>query len=217
MKLSKSAYHCKPLSQFFASTGNLQSSLLHFFKVMTRLHNNSECRQVVVFPICVREYDDKVTDTMIVFPKLDRSYKIGLPDTIELRSSFVKQLEDAMSKFHHAGVAHLDLYLSNIMWCPVTEEEVKLKIIDWDAAHFTCEHLSMEVQQRLFPRRDEVLKQAARDDIKELVNDDDKMKYYDVSLLNVVKKYINEESLRARDKETLDAAFVIAQISYYSV
>ena len=91
--LSLSAYHCKALSDFFAVTGDFQSSLFHFFKVMARLHGRAECRPLVVFPICVREYEDNVNETKIVFSKLV-DYLIGLPDSAELRRSFLEKLKD---------------------------------------------------------------------------------------------------------------------------
>jgi hypothetical protein len=214
MELSCSEYHCKPLKDFFVSTGNIQSSLFHFFKVMARLHSSSDCRLLVVFPICIREFEDDVAESMIVFPKLGHEYQIGLPDDIELRYSFLQQLENAIVMFHKAGVAHIDLYLSNIMWCQKTDKEVKLKIVDWDAAQFTNETLSTETQNRLLPLRDEVWKTAMANDCNDLLNHEDKLKYYDISLLRVVQKYIEDESLRNRDKNALDQACVNAQQSY---
>lgn len=73
MTLSSAAYHCKKLSDFFAITGNVQSSLFHYFKVMERLHKSIQCRKFIVFPICVRECNDSQDETLIVFPKLDKS------------------------------------------------------------------------------------------------------------------------------------------------
>jgi len=210
MKLSAAVYHCKPLRCFFASTGNIQSSLYHFFKVMAHLHR-SECRKLVVFPICVREFEDEPHETMIVFPKLGKEYKIGLPDSAQLRISFVEKLDIAMALIHQAGVVHMDLYLSNIMWRELSESEVQLKIIDWDAAHFTHESLTTQTQQRLRPRRELVMEKAALRDDQTLRNSKDMMEYYDVSLLRVLEENLNEESLRAREKTALDHAFVEAQ------
>ena len=219
-------YHCKPLSEFFASTGSIQSSLFHLFKVMARLHSSNECRKYVIFPICVCEYEDNSDKTQIVFPKLDPSrYKMGLPDSPALRSSFLLKLEDAMTEFHKAGVAHIDLYLSNIMWCEEEEsalEEVRLKIVDWDAAHFTHEQLSTEMQNRLYPRRDQVLEKAAKEDGKYgssqeggcCWSHEERMMYYDISLLRLLQRNVDNASLRARDKATLDQACVQVQIDY---
>ena len=78
--LDPTLYHMKPLKAFYACTANIQSSLFHFFKIMTQLHHFPDCREVVLFPICVREYEDSIDHCSIVFPKLGCDYKIGLPD-----------------------------------------------------------------------------------------------------------------------------------------
>jgi hypothetical protein len=39
--------HMKPLKAFLACTGNIQSSLFHYFKIMTQLHRFPDCREVV--------------------------------------------------------------------------------------------------------------------------------------------------------------------------
>jgi hypothetical protein len=81
--LDPTLYHMKSLKAFFACTGNIQSSLFHYFKIMSQLHRSPGCRDFVLFPICVREYEDSIDHCSIVFPKLGNDYKIGLPDTQE--------------------------------------------------------------------------------------------------------------------------------------
>ena len=81
--LDPTLYHMKPLKAFYACTANIQSSLFHFFKIMTQLHHFPDCREVVLFPICVREYEDSIDHCSIVFAKLGCDYKSGLPDTQE--------------------------------------------------------------------------------------------------------------------------------------
>ena len=36
-------------------TGNIQCSLFHYFKIMTQLHRFPNCREIVLFSICVGE------------------------------------------------------------------------------------------------------------------------------------------------------------------
>jgi hypothetical protein len=125
-------------------------------KVMTQLHRCTFCRNFVVFPICVREYNDSAAHSELVFPNMV-DYKIGLPDSEEHRLSFLGQLKIAVGHFHAAGVVHYDLFLSNIMWREVSTSEVKIKVIDWDAAHFLRERLPAETARRLSGRRDDIL------------------------------------------------------------
>ena len=214
MALSTDIYHCKSMKDFFASTGNIQSSIFHFFSVMARIHGTSECREYAIFPICVREFDDDSEKTMIVFPKLNLPYRIGLPSSADLRNSFMSKLEDAMTKFHAAGVVHIDLYLSNLMWREVSSTEVQLKVIDWDSAHFIHELLFDDVARILSKRREKVALVAARKDGKAFQTREDRMRYFDVSLLRVLQENIHDESLQATDKNSLDLACINAQLRY---
>jgi hypothetical protein len=36
---------------------------------------------------------------------------------------------------HNAGVIHVDLYASNIMWSSDSDATVRVKIVDWDVSH----------------------------------------------------------------------------------
>ena len=67
-----------------------------------------------------------------LFPKPGSDYKIGLPYTQEQRKIYLEKLKSAIRAIHMAGVVHLDLYLSNIMWKELESGKIELKIIDWD-------------------------------------------------------------------------------------
>jgi serine/threonine protein kinase len=175
-------------------------------KVMTQLHRCTFCRNFVVFPICVREYNDSAAHSELVFPNMV-DYKIGLPDSEEHRLSFLGQLKIAVGHFHAAGVVHYDLFLSNIMWREVSTSEVKIKVIDWDAAHFLRERLPAETARRLSGRRDDILVVVVSQmRSTALLNLEEKAMFYDLSFLRVLELYLNDESLRAREKSTLDKA-----------
>ena len=151
MAYSTREYHEKPITDFFASTGAIQTSLFHFFKVMSRLQSDPESKLYTVFPYCVREYIDDVQETALLFPNLSiYNYQIGLPKLRAQRVSFLNHCKKATACFHRVGVVHLDLYLSNIMWREISDTEVQLKVIDWDAALFINECPIPEiVQERL--------------------------------------------------------------------
>jgi len=205
MMLDVGCYHCKKLSAFFSSTGNIQTSLFHLFRVFSVLHADLDCRLIVGFPISVREYEDNNVETCLIFPKLS-DYFIGLPSSPLQRKSFVKKLEAAISNFHRVGVVHLDLYLSNIMWRIDSENEVVIKVIDWDSAHFLSERLPDDVEKRLSGRRTNLCKALYTLTESELTST-----RFDTSLLAVLKESVDDVALQVRDKESLDAAFVKVQ------
>jgi len=154
----------------------------------------------------VREYNDSAAHSELVFPNMV-DYKIGLPDSEEHRLSFLGQLKIAVGHFHAAGVVHYDLFLSNIMWREVSTSEVKIKVIDWDAAHFSRERLPAETARRLSGRRDDILVVVVSQmRSTALLNLEEKAMFYDLSFLRVLELYLNDESLRAREKSTLDKA-----------
>jgi hypothetical protein len=53
-----------------------------------------------------------------------------------------------MAAFHEAGIVHGDFYLSNFMW-RIQNNEVDLKVIDWDSAFFLSQPLPDRVYKRL--------------------------------------------------------------------
>jgi hypothetical protein len=213
--LDPTLYHMKPLKAFFACTGNIQSSLFHFFKIMSQLHRHPECRDVVLFPICVREYEDSIDHCSIVFPRLGSDYKIGLPDTQEQRERYFEKLKSAIRAIHTARVAHLDLYLSNIMWKELESGEIELKIIDWDAAHFITESLFAAARLRIDGRhRAQLHEVAMKNDCVDHFDHKVAMEYYDISLIRALEAYADYEALKTRTKEELDMACIEIQSRY---
>jgi hypothetical protein len=203
-------YHCKPLEQFFTSTGNRQSSLRHYFRLMSHLFRDPKCRAVVVFPLCVREYEDRNVDSVIVFPNMSEyNYWTGLPENCTWRRRFMYKLKSAVQAIHAAGVAHLDLFLSNIMWRPIDHCDVDVKIIDWDAAVFLNQPLSAVMKTKLAKallRTRAQEKCMADDGVISTASDSDRLKYYDISVVRAVEQFQDERSLQSDWKEDLDIA-----------
>ena len=73
--------------------------------------------------------------------KEDGAYSVGLPDKIELWDQWMSSVEAAVKGMHAAGVVHVDLYPSNIMWrkSPDASGGVEIKLIDFDVAHLKDE------------------------------------------------------------------------------
>jgi len=74
----------------------------------------------------------------IVFDNLKRDphpYRSGLPLDVARIEPWLAAAELALQKIAAAGVIHVDMYLSNIMWRE-QGSVFHIKLIDWDAAHF---------------------------------------------------------------------------------
>jgi len=135
-----------------------------------------------------------------------------MPDLAEHRESFLQEVQCAMEAFHDAGVAHLDLYLSNIMWRPVSDKAVDVKVIDWDAAHFLYEQPHEKVLDNLYPRREKLCQLAMNADNVQQPTNAEIMRYYDISLVRTMIANKENLLLRVRDKACLDDEFLKIQL-----
>ena len=158
-------------------------------------HGDQELRGSILFPLCIRVNGDS---SQIVFSRLDEPWRIGLPDSTDLRNDFLERLRRAMHKFHSAGVVHLDLYLSNVMWRmdPSNPSLVQIQIIDWDSAHFVSEILEKRVVTRLYEGR-----------IALAAKFGPSLTSYDFSLFKVIEQQIENVALRSSSKSELDKSF----------
>ena len=147
-------------------------------------------------------------------------FRIGLPVSPVLRPKFLDAVIAAMKCIHKCGVAHLDFYLSNFMWktemsslrnnsesdnCKQDSDENKiivLKIVDWDSARFCHESLDdvtmgrLHASQTRLPLADTVTSSVAN-----------LLQRLDISLIDVLAKYIDDEELQSDKKDVLDSRF----------
>lgn len=170
-------------------------------------------------------------------------YRIGLPPTPSLRRKFLQAVKEAMQWIHECNVAHLDFFLSNFMWKvkvksnPTTstsstftssekkevvdkeaedgddgenDTEIVLKIIDWDSAHFCNETVSEKVMHslKMSPTRiplADAIKYTSRASFLERL---------DISLVDVLAAYLDDEVLRGNNKAVIDSRFRELQKMY---
>ena len=112
------------------------------------------------------------------------------------------KVETAMKRMHACGVVHLDWYLSNFMWTTTKaheEEDIVLRIIDFDSAHLVDDNLSPMTSSRLLGIRT-ILAEREQGGILHKEN-------FDISLMKLLKKYENDEILQSTEKHILDGHF----------
>jgi hypothetical protein len=205
--LDKAAYFLKPLTRKLSTAGfwnvypdNTEASLQHMLMVLTRCHTIPALLDRVVLPITIRTQSPGLLASLVFRNIAVEGYRIGLPSTREQRAAFLDALEQTIRWLHDAGVVHLDLFLSNIMWKPAADGTgVLIKLIDWDSVHFLNESLSDHVRDHISKPRLSLmgLQTPPSQAIAEL----------DLVLFRLTRKYSDEPVLQSSSKETLDEAF----------
>jgi serine/threonine protein kinase len=118
-------------------------------------------------------------------------------------------VEEAMNAIHTQGVVHLDWYLSNFMWkIDSSTGKLEVKIIDFDSAHIIGDTLTEETNMRLRGTRfqlAEVEPGGAAD-----------LRNYDISLMNLLRRNVDNIELCSNEKSILDGCFKSLQVSYVS-
>ena len=139
---------------------DVSQGIEHWGRVMNCLYNDPAVRPYVAFPLAIRTPDQGSSDYAIVFKDLTQEgFTIGAPNRnthTKLFDTYRQKLRELVNAVHMAGVIHVDLYPSNIMWkarnksstssqaqesasassCAVHESfDVDIVIIDWDCSH----------------------------------------------------------------------------------
>jgi hypothetical protein len=168
LALSLTQYHVKTMthevyarglglfSQDAANKDDINAGVAHMFEALNRLYVSEEARQFVEFPLSIRTPDENSFECyQIIYNDLTKEgFQIGAPDRSDdedVFQAYRKQLIYAVECIHNAGVIHVDLYLSNVMWRKQDGGDgVDIKIIDWDVAHCLNEsEFVPSVQSRL--------------------------------------------------------------------
>ena len=214
--LNTGQYHLKPLDTFFAARDDLDVSLTHFMRLMQKLRD-SDAKDDVVAPVTVLTKTAQ-TPASLVFENLAAAhYQIGLPAEEELAVAYMEAVTKAVNRIHHAGVVHMDLYPSNIMFrvienpTGVPSAAIDIKIIDWDAAHCINDRF-YEPVRTILSNNDEYRKRLLTcDSVMEAGVPDKAVKAWDNSLMRVLQWAVYKadwlQRLSVRNKEELDGAF----------
>jgi hypothetical protein len=116
---------------------HVEPGIQNMMMVFNKLYN-SAARPYVAFPLSIRTPDSASKKLyQIIYQNLSTlGFVIGAPNRMTDEDNYNKyciSLRRAVDAVHAAGVLHVDLYLSNVMW-KKTRDEVEIKIIDWDAS-----------------------------------------------------------------------------------
>mmetsp|Transcript_3559 Transcript_3559/g.5041 ORF Transcript_3559/g.5041 Transcript_3559/m.5041 type:complete len:446 (-) Transcript_3559:107-1444(-) len=149
MVLNLERYFVKTLTQevfdrgigLFTRSGDktdVHNGVNHMIRCLNLLYN-SKARDVAEYPLTIRTPDSSSDYFELIYRDLGPlGFVSGTPNRMtepEVFQTFVIELKRCVDLVHSAGVIHGDLYASNIMWSRTVENDVIIKIVDWDASH----------------------------------------------------------------------------------
>jgi hypothetical protein len=110
-------------------------------------------------------YAREFNDCSLLFDNLlfgEEAFRCGLPDSAgKLIGPWLAAVQCALHTILQAGVVHVDLYISNIMW-RYRNSKYEIKIIDWDSAHQLGEKLTAATSEALAQNPTKSVVQALR-------------------------------------------------------
>ena len=133
-------------------------------------------------------------------------FRTGTPERArypELYAAFVSELKRCVALVHKAGVIHVDLYASNIMWNQqASENSVQIKIVDWDVSHCLEEGDFAPTIKALLAKR------VYAGEIVVPFGKSHDLNYVSVYEMPMEERHVSEwEALASGDKSRIDAAF----------
>ena len=190
MEIDLGWYHLKSVNTFFEVVDGdcRDKSLVRFFEMTSILRSHG----FACSPLAYRLGDKKSGYDAIVFENLHRlGYCIGLPrESTEERQKLVGAMKEAVAQFHSLGLVHMDLYLSNVMWCKDLNDVYSVKIVDFDSIHQTGERFS----SRMVPRLEEL-------GFPEKFINGGAQRRFDESYVHHVESHIDEPDLFYQDDQ----------------
>jgi hypothetical protein len=99
---------------------DISQGIEHWGRVLNLLYDDPKVRPHVAFPLAIRSPDKPNGDYIIIYKDLCREgYRMGAPNRVKqsaLFDAYRNKLREVVKTVHEAGVIHVDLYSSNIMW-----------------------------------------------------------------------------------------------------
>ena len=165
MSFDVKKYHLKAMSQVFNRFGRISAErkalplLWDIFEALTGLDG-------VVMPLGYGELpgiNQSGENENLVFKNLfHEGFVLGVPIEERLYKKFCEALKSLVNQIHARNVIHVDLYPSNIFWSN-QDEDMKVRIIDWDSATFRGDPFPQSMLERLekYPSRSYCTKPSA--------------------------------------------------------
>lgn len=145
--LSRDVYQ-RGVGLFAAHNANhldVENGIHHMIDALNLVYRSPDSRPYAEYPLSIRTPDGESDGCyQIIYRDLTKlGFRIGAPNRITheaVYDIFVETLTTAVHSIHKAGVIHVDLYLSNVMWLYNADTNmVEIKIIDWDSSHCLAE------------------------------------------------------------------------------
>jgi hypothetical protein len=121
---------------------NVQAGIDHMIEALNLVYASPDARRFVEFPLSIRTPDTRGFNPffeLIYRDLVQLHFVTGAPNRITEPALYLKYcdgVDEAVTELHKAGVLHVDLFLSNIMFCRNDEAtDVTIKIVDTDAMH----------------------------------------------------------------------------------
>ena len=133
--LNMDMYHLKSKEQIFNRYEGKDISdtgLAYLWRIFEALKDVEEVVKPLGYAISEK---DKKNAEFLIFPKLDGSFKMGVPTDAEEFNEYMTAVSHAIKRLHRNHVVHVDLYPSNILWYR-QDGKIIIRIVDWDSATF---------------------------------------------------------------------------------
>ena len=131
----------KGFGYFTDSEDDIMPGMYHMMRCLNAIYRCESSRAFAEYPIALRSRDSchydsstSVADGASYFDLTTIGYRIGTPSrSSEEYTLFYNKFAEAVAAIKQAGVVHLDLYPSNILW-KIDYGVADVKIIDWDVS-----------------------------------------------------------------------------------
>lgn len=147
IKLDLSLYHIKYLENVFLRSEEKNESIWYLWQVYNKICNVKEAVLPLAYTFLKKNLDNQSRDCFI-YPRLSDGFKVGVPADNVFFEKYIEALRTAIKNIHIAGVVHVDLYPSNIIF-RIDDENVVIRIVDWDAATFIGDSFTQKMNDRL--------------------------------------------------------------------
>ena len=213
LSIDTTRYYMKKIDtvkDYFVFPLYLDRSLYHMFDALQLAYLHPNLKNHFVFPYGVRK--ESATALYLIFKCMKSlKYSVGIPESDVFQAKYFILLHQILQWMREAGVVHLDLFPSNIMWKATppkifieTENEneytIDIQIIDFASIHRSSEPLAATAKSNLNGSRNGLIFLDG--------NGGSDVHLYDSTLVNLLELNKGNKLLQSKQKiETMDNEF----------